>query len=54
MLVTEYLGNTMEIHSPSGVYLYGADFTLSISDQYASFIEMMRNGYKFKEYKTND
>lgn len=53
MLVTDYLGNTMEVHSPSGVYLYGADFTLSISDQYASFIEMMKNGYKFKEYKTN-
>ena len=54
MLVTDYLGNTMEVHSPSGVFLYGADFTLSISDQYMNFIEMMKNGYRFKGYKTND
>lgn len=54
MLVTDYVGNTMEIHSPSGVFLYGADFTLSISDQYTSFIEMMKQGYKFRGYKTHD
>ena len=54
MLVTDYLGNTMEIHSPSGVFLYGADFTLSISDQYLEFINMMAKGYQFKGYKTND
>ena len=54
MLVTDYLGNTMELHSPSGVYLYGADFTLSISDQYMSFIEMMKDGYTFRGYETHD
>ena len=54
MLVTDYLGNTMEVHSPSGVFLYGADFTLSISDQYLEFINMMVKGYQFKGYKTND
>lgn len=54
MLVTDYLGNTMEVHSPSGVFLYGADFTLSISDQYLEFITMMAKGYQFKGYKTND
>ena len=54
MLVTDYLGNTMEVHSPSGVFLYGADFTLSISDQYLEFISMMVKGYQFKGYKTND
>ena len=53
MLVTDYQGNTMEITSPSGVYLYGADFTLSISDQYNFFIKMLVDGYKFKGYKTN-
>ena len=53
MLVTDYQGNTMEITSPSGVYLYGADFTLSISDQYNFFIKMLIDGYKFKGYKTN-
>lgn len=52
MLVTDFQGHTMEVHSPSGVYLYGADFTLSISDQYEKYIEMMKNGYKFKGYKT--
>ena len=52
MMVTDYLGNTMEVHSESGVFLYGADFTLSISDQYSQFIEMMKNGYRFKGYKT--
>ena len=52
MLVTDYLGNTSEVHSESGVYLYGADFTLSISEQYAQFIKMMKKGYKFKGYNT--
>ena len=51
MLVTDYQGNTMEITSPSGVYLYGADFTLSISEQYNYFIKMFINGYKFKGYR---
>lgn len=53
MLVTDYKGNTMEITSPSGVYLYGADFTLSISDQYNWFIKMFVDGYKFKGYRNN-
>lgn len=52
MLVTDYLGNTSEIHSESGVFLYGADFTLSISEQYSQFIKMMKKGYKFKGYNT--
>lgn len=52
MLVTDYLGNTTEVHSESGVFLYGADFTLSISEQYSQFIEMMKKGYKFKGYNT--
>lgn len=52
MLVTDYLGNTMEVHSESGVYLYGSDFTLSISEQYSQFIKMMKKGYKFKGYNT--
>ena len=52
MLVTDYLGNTAEVHSESGVFLYGADFTLSISEQYSQFIKMMKKGYKFKGYNT--
>ena len=52
MLVTDYLGNTSEVHSESGVFLYGADFTLSISEQYSQFIKMMKKGYKFKGYNT--
>lgn len=52
MLVTDYLGNTTEVHSESGVFLYGADFTLSISEQYSQFIKMMKQGYKFKGYNT--
>lgn len=52
MMVTDYLGNTSEIHSESGVFLYGADFTLSISEQYSQFIKMMKKGYKFKGYNT--
>ena len=52
MLVTDYLGNTSEVHSESGVFLYGADFTLSISEQYLQFIKMMKQGYKFKGYET--
>lgn len=54
MLVTDYQGNTMEITSPSGVYLYGADFTLSISKQYNQFLKMYIKGYNFKGYQTND
>lgn len=52
MMVTDYLGNTSEVHSESGVFLYGADFTLSISEQYSQFIKMMKQGYKFKGYNT--
>ena len=52
MMVTDYLGNTTEVHSESGVFLYGADFTLSISEQYSQFIKMMKKGYKFKGYNT--
>lgn len=52
MMVTDYLGNTMEVHSESGVYLYGSDFTLSISEKYSQFIKMMEQGYKFKGYNT--
>ena len=52
MMVTDYLGNTSEVHSESGVSLYGADFTLSISEQYSQFIKMMKQGYKFKGYNT--
>lgn len=52
MMVTDYLGNTTEVHSESGVFLYGADFTLSISEQYTQFIKMMKKGYKFKGYNT--
>lgn len=52
MMVTDYLGNTMEVHSESGIYLYGSDFTLSISEKYSQFIKMIQKGYKFKGYNT--
>ena len=43
--ITDYLGNTETITSPSSVHLSGCDFTLSISKGYAKFLDMLRHGY---------
>ena len=43
--ITDYLGNTETITSPSSVHLSECDFTLSISKGYAKFLDMLRHGY---------
>ena len=52
MLVTDFQGHTMEINIPSGIYLTGADFTLSISKEYAQFVKMLISGNVFNGYDT--
>ena len=50
MVVTDFQGHTMEITSPSGIFLTGADFTLSISKEYAQFVKMLMSGNVFNGY----
>ena len=42
--VTDYLGNTEVVTSPSSCHLEPCEFTLSISKKYAKFLEMVKNG----------
>lgn len=50
MIVTDFQGHKMEITSPSGIFLTGADFTLSISKEYAQFVKMLMSGNVFNGY----
>ena len=49
--VTDYLGNTCNEHSLSGVHLGACDFTLSISKQYLKFLANLKDGYIYSGVK---
>lgn len=46
-IATDYLGNSTEVTTRSGVHLESVDFTLSLSKQYANFIKQVMNGYLY-------
>ena len=46
-IATDYLGNSTEVITHSGVHLESVDFTLSLSKQYANFIKQVMNGYLY-------
>lgn len=46
-IATDYLGNSTEVTTQSGVHLESVDFTLSLSKQYASFIKQVMSGYLY-------
>ena len=46
-IATDYLGNSTEVTTLSGVHLESVDFTLSLSKQYANFIKQVMNGYLY-------
>lgn len=46
-IATDYLGNSTEVTTHSGVHLESVDFTLSLSKQYASFIKKFMSGYLY-------
>ena len=50
---TDYLGETVEVHTKSGVHLESAEFTLSIAKQYGIFLNNLVKGYLFKGEKYN-
>ena len=51
LLVTDYTGSTVEVTSLSGVYLEPCEFTLSISQQYKTFLSNLSKGYIYKGVK---
>lgn len=51
--VTDFNGVTYHVKTNSGVHLSECEFTLSLSKQYAKFIEDFRNGYIFKGVTAN-
>lgn len=51
--VTDFNGVTCHVITNSGVHLSECEFTLSLSKQYAKFIEDFRNGYIFKGVTAN-
>lgn len=51
--VTDFNGVTYHVVTNSGVHLSECEFTLSLSKQYAKFIEDFRNGYIFKGVTAN-
>lgn len=50
--VTDYLGNTSDIITLSGIHLEPCEYTLSLSERYLKFIENLANGFIYKGYKT--
>lgn len=46
-IATDYLGNSTEVTTQSGVHLESVDFTLSLSKQYANFIKQVMSGYLY-------
>lgn len=44
-LIKDYLGNVKEVNSLSSVHLQAADFTLSLSEQFKSFLQNYSKGY---------
>lgn len=51
ILVTDYTGKQCEVTSLSGVYLEPCEFTLSISQQYKTFLHNLSNGVIYKGVK---
>ena len=50
-MVTDYLGVSRETTSLSGVHLEKCEFTLSISDQFKTFLSSLSKGYIYKGVK---
>lgn len=50
--ITDYLGHTCKVVSPSAIHLSECDFTLSISRQYNKFLCMLRDGYLYTGEKS--
>ena len=50
-IIIDYKGNTEKIISLSSVHLEPADFTLSMSDKYITFLDNFIKGYVFKGVK---
>ena len=50
-LITDYLGNTSEITALTGVHLENCEFTLSISNQFKTFLNQLSKGYIYKGVK---
>lgn len=51
ILVTDFTGLTCEVTTLSGVYLEPCEFTLSVSNQYKSFLNNLSKGYIYKGVK---
>lgn len=49
--ITDYKGDELEVYSPSGVHLESVDFTLSISKNYGTFLNMIAEGFLFEGVK---
>lgn len=49
--ITDYKGDELEVYSPSGVHLESVDFTLSISKNYGTFLNMITEGFLFEGVK---
>lgn len=49
--IVDYMGNESEVKSLSGVHLEPCEFTLSISEQYKTFLKQLSKGYFYKGVK---
>lgn len=50
-LITDYKGETVEVTALSSVHLEKCEFTLSISENYKTFLKQLSKGYIFKGVK---
>lgn len=48
LLITDYLNRKTHVRTLSGVHLESCDFTLSIADEYKTFLENLSKGYIYK------
>lgn len=44
-LITDYLGNTVKVDVPSGIYLEECEFNMSVSENYNEFLLNLRKGF---------
>ena len=51
VLITDYTGLSSEVTTLSGVYLEPCEFTLSVSQQYKTFLNNLSKGYIYKGVK---
>ena len=49
--ITDYKGVEVEVKAPSGIHLESVDFTLSISKNYGTFLNMVSQGFLFEGVK---